>query len=584
MPRILPRHAAPLSALLLTGGLVAATIARPARAIDAARVVNLPQNWTESDRDTFYFTSQGSELMPYDWFLSLESAKDHTLFQRDLERFGFLPAPHTPKHPNPDSLPLGFVENTDPESYQGLAAKRWVGFTCAACHTGAFQVKAHAGDAAETTVFVDGAPGHVDFGRFVDDLAPAIAATRADSERFDRFASRVLGADANPGHRARLQADFDLFASQFARFAKSRQSSVEWGPGRVDAFGMIFNRVCALDLNKPENLYPTDAPVNYPFLWNIPRQDHIQWHGEMQNKNLFDKIGRNAGEALGVFARVDLDPAHAFYRSSVSRTGLYWLEKEVGKLAAPAWPETLLGAIDRQAAQRGHVLYAQFCVSCHAALPANPRQTLVMKPTPLSEVGTDPAATMNFHTRVVQTGPLAGHWMNATPLLGLKKFGTTALARDIVQNAVVGTVLYPRFGKLTRRPSPKDASGDPENPLTATPAEAAATYAAAASADLTKIGYEARPLNGIWATAPYLHNGSVPSLWQLLLPPERRVKTFYIGGWNYDPVNVGYQTEAAPGSKLFDTALSGNHNSGHNYGTNLTDAQRRDLLEYLKTL
>ena len=585
MPAQSFRNAALLSALLLTGGLIAAAVARPARAIDAPHPVYLTpsQKWNEADRDTFYFTSQGSDLMPYDWFLSLESAENHTLFQHDLARFGFLPAPHTAKHPNPDALPLGFVENKDTESYQGLAAKRWVGFTCAACHTGAFQYKAHPGDAAATTVYVEGAPGHVDFGRFVDEIAPAVAATASDPVKFSRFADRVLGSDRNRRHRASLRVDFNLFAAQFARFARSRQTATEWGPGRVDAFGMIFNRVCALSLNKPENLRPTDAPVNYPFLWNIPRQDNIQWHGETPNKNLLDKIGRNTGEALGVFARIDLDPSRAAYRSSVSRTGLLWLEKEVGKLGAPAWPEAILGSIDRQAARRGHALYAPLCGSCHAALPADPRQRVHIVPTPLNEVQTDPATTMNFHTREARTGPLEGHLEKVFFPLGLKRFGSTAPDRDLVQNAVIGSVFYPRFFKLNGRPSPKDARSGADAPLTATSAEAAATYASA-SVDLNKIGYEARPLNGIWATAPYLHNGSVPSLWQLLLPPDRRVKTFYIGGWRYDPVNIGYQTEADPESRLFDTALPGNHNSGHNYGANLTDAQRRDLLEYLKTL
>ena len=585
MPIVSFRNAALLSALLLSGGLLAAAMTLPARAIDAPTHTYLPQrqNWNDADRDTFYFTSQGSDMMPYDWFLSLESADNHTLFQHNLERFGFLPAPHTAKHPNPDSLPLGFVENKDPETYQGLAAKRWVGFTCAACHTGAFQYKT-SGDAALTTVYVDGAPGHVDFGRFVDEMAPAVAATASDDLKFHRFADRVLGADKNRRHRAALRKNFNLFAAQFARFAASRQTTTEWGPGRVDAFGMIFNRVCALDLNKPENLYPADAPVNYPFLWNIPRQDSIQWHGEMPNKNLLDKIGRNAGEALGVFARIDLDPSKPFYRSSVSRTGLLWLEKEVGKLGAPTWPETILGKIDREAAARGRAIYKPLCGTCHAELPADPRQLVHIVPIPLNEVQTDPTMTMNFHTRMVQTGPLKGHLEKLYLPLGSQRFGAAAPARDMVQNAVIGSVFYPRFFRLTGTPSPKNAKDGADAPLTATPAEAATTYAAAASADLNKIGYEARPLNGIWATAPYLHNGSVPSLWQLLLPPERRVKTFYVGGWQFDPVNVGYRTEAEPDSRLYDTSLPGNHNSGHNYGANLTDAQRRDLLEYLKTL
>jgi hypothetical protein len=58
------------------------------------------------------------------------------------------------------------------------------------------------------------------------------------------------------------------------------------------------------------------------------------------------------------------------------------------------------------------------------------------------------------------------------------------------------------------------------------------------------LAYRARPLNGIWATAPYLHNGSVPSLHELLLPVEQRKKVFYIGNWEFNPETVGFETDS----------------------------------------
>ena len=58
--------------------------------------------------------------------------------------------------------------------------------------------------------------------------------------------------------------------------------------------------------------------------------------------------------------------------------------------------------------------------------------------------------------------------------------------------------------------------------------------------DRALLAYKARPLNGIWTGAPYLHNGSVPNLYELLLPAAGRSETFYIGSWEYDPVRVGY--------------------------------------------
>jgi hypothetical protein len=96
--------------------------------------------------------------------------------------------------------------------------------------------------------------------------------------------------------------------------------------------------------------------------------------------------------------------------------------------------------------------------------------------------------------------------------------------------------------------------------------------------------YKARPLSGVWASAPYLHNGSVPSLAELLTPPGERVASFYVGSRELDPVTVGLDTSAGKRSSLFDTRLPGNSNAGHDFGTTLSAQDKRDLLEYLKSL
>jgi hypothetical protein len=101
--------------------------------------------------------------------------------------------------------------------------------------------------------------------------------------------------------------------------------------------------------------------------------------------------------------------------------------------------------------------------------------------------------------------------------------------------------------------------------------------------------YKSRPLDGIWATAPYLHNGSVPSLDALLRPAAARPTSFSIGVKTFDPVKVGYQTDV-PGFPKFNvnnpdgTPIIGNSNAGHEFGAKLSDEERGWLLEYLKTL
>ena len=100
-------------------------------------------------------------------------------------------------------------------------------------------------------------------------------------------------------------------------------------------------------------------------------------------------------------------------------------------------------------------------------------------------------------------------------------------------------------------------------------------------------GYVAVPLDGLWLRAPYLHNGSVPTLIDLLENPESRPKTFYRGYDVYDPEKVGFVSDVEENEQgnffRFDTMLPGNSNEGHLYGTNLSAADKRALVEYLKT-
>jgi hypothetical protein len=100
-------------------------------------------------------------------------------------------------------------------------------------------------------------------------------------------------------------------------------------------------------------------------------------------------------------------------------------------------------------------------------------------------------------------------------------------------------------------------------------------------------GYVAVPLDGIWLRAPYLHNGSVPSLDELFSAPEKRRATFYRGYDVYDPVRVGFVSDGDVAQRTgsqYDTRLPGNSNAGHLYGIELTPARKKALIEYLKTL
>lgn len=101
-------------------------------------------------------------------------------------------------------------------------------------------------------------------------------------------------------------------------------------------------------------------------------------------------------------------------------------------------------------------------------------------------------------------------------------------------------------------------------------------------------GYIAPPLDGIWITAPYLHNGSVPTL-EAVLNSKKRPKYWSrdFKTSEYDYVRIGWKYEAhnAPqGKKAYNTTLAGYGNSGHYFGDHLSNKERRALIEYLKTL
>jgi hypothetical protein len=109
--------------------------------------------------------------------------------------------------------------------------------------------------------------------------------------------------------------------------------------------------------------------------------------------------------------------------------------------------------------------------------------------------------------------------------------------------------------------------------------------------DKDRCTYKGRPLDGIWATYPYLHNGSVPNLDELLKRSKDRVRTFCASiKQTFDPVRIGLEVPAGgvatcpPGQMLFDTTQPGNSNWGHDYGPDFTDRERRALIEYQRSL
>jgi hypothetical protein len=506
----------------------------------------LEQGWTDQEEQRFWFTSQGSQVLPYDWFMALEQPHGSAPFhdRANLASFGFIPAPASAC--NPDGLPIGFALDD---------ATGDIGLTCAACHTRRLD---HDGK----SILVNGAPADIDFGLFVERLADALEYTLADAQAWERFRTR-LGVDRDAATALAEAGTMRLLElRKFQRFiaASDTDRGLFAGNGRVDAFGAIFNKITVEELQVAENFAPADAPVSYPFIWGAARGTTTQWNGTAPNSVPFGPLARNLGVGLGLFGRLDLDDSTTGFTSSAKIANLLELETLSEALLSPAWPEGTLPLIDRRLAATGQVHYEQQCAGCHAliedqAAPYAPRLVGI------AEIGTDPLAATNYFGRTAKTGVLEGRrkWVIAGD-----RFGATAPSREIVVAGIVGVILENGVSSVEATDL---AAMFRERPVVREPA------------------YKARPLNGIWATAPYLHNGSVPTLRDLLEPAPLRPARFAVEQHAFDPMRVGLAT-AAPGAdaQAFDTSARGNSNAGHEFGTDLADADKLALLEYLKTL
>lgn len=230
--------------------------------------------------------------------------------------------------------------------------------------------------------------------------------------------------------------------------------------------------------------------------------------------------------------------------------------------------------------------------------------------------GTDPSMACNALLHVSPTGRLKGlaNQKSVSPNESDKPFGerafTTDLLRVVLQRDVearrmelVGAFAGNQAGALGRlilswvyAAEAEDYAGagidpaDPLGPIAERRARCADALALLrlADPDTPVPSYKARPLNGVWATPPYLHNGSVPTLYDLLLPAAERPRRFARPDGAYDPVKAGL----APDPDAVDqhethrdgVAVPGDWNGGHEYATDLGEDQRRDLVEYLKGL
>ncbi|MEM7361246.1 MAG: di-heme-cytochrome C peroxidase [Pseudomonadota bacterium] len=653
----------------------------------------LPQNWDARDSLWFYAASQGSNLLPYDFFLHLEQENNQDAFRDNayLNSFRYLPREATLS--NPDGLPVGMTKDV----YQG---KKYMGFTCAACHTS--QINYTDANDVRRGLRIDGGPAAADLEIFLVAMAGALQKTMSDDAKRTRFHDKVL-AEGTYDSREQIDADLAKYANRIAAYTHTNEplwdenqpngGRTHYGFSRLDAFGRIYNRVlqyimsgeqlnevlikvvpaavmdrarsdvdAVLDDEDQSNIVlrvlaalenhagavnpaqwqqtraelraaiynPANAPTSYPYLWDIAQHDYVQWTGLVSNGGI-GPLGRNVGQVIGVFGTLDWQRkegrsisariggqdqslGHINFKSSIDQRNLNRVEFSLRRLQSPVWPEDKLGALRDDWKERGSEIFDQRCASCHANIVRDdPNRKIVTRMSQFEKVGTDPLLAINTvayngysgmaHNQNVDAaaGPMVIE--KVQPVASLVSFS----ARNVVASWDPDKTPIRRVAEwawdlaktLKNRSATTIRRGDFDEP---TPAEPFKQLQA----------YKARALNGIWATAPYLHNGSVPNLYELLLPKrqpgdpdvdeegnpiEYRSDVFWVGSRDFEPDVVGFRSKQyKSGGFRFDTSIQGNSNAGHEYAAgNTPDAEGRTfaplnkqerlyLLEYLKSL
>jgi len=657
----------------------------------------LDQGWGAKDSLWFYQASQGSNLLPYDFFLFLKQTGQEELFRSDQNINSYRYLPQVKTLSNPDALPVGMSKDI----YQ---KKAYLGFTCAACHTSQINVKKPDSESEFMGIRIDGGPATGDLESFLDDMASALESIipeeQNESDRYLSFVDEVINHEQATGYykdKKQILNDLKTYANRIRSYVrindpvwKEGDGKTHYGFSRLDAFGRIYNRVLQYladfrTLNRAfSESYPpqviekakieiseikndedqtnlflrylgaiepyvseenreeyfntlrsklfngADAPVSIPYLWDIPYHDYVQWTGLVSNAGV-GPLGRNVGQVIGVFGNLDwqkkkgwsintaiggqgFGPYYVDFKSSINKRNLRRVENHLKKLSSPDWPEDLLGDLEGSMIKKGKPIFDQYCASCHHHLE-NPKSTsrkIVVSLSKIDSVQTDRVLAENTVNYTGNSGLIKDRYVAAgdgklviqskSPVASLVKFSTQNVVTDwdpdvnpIKRVAEWAYDLVKTIADNKIKPSLRRGNYEPAttaNPL------------------LPLKSYKARPLNGIWATAPYLHNGSVPNLYELLLAKKRsddpevdqfgdlieyRSNTFIVGSRELDQVKVGFKDKGYSGF-VFDTSLPGNSNQGHEYSAGrtpqpdgtilpaLTKSERQYLLEYLKSI
>lgn len=519
----------------------------------------------KSEQDHFLHGSIGAETangLPYWVFKALPEIYRDQLGDEGWGHFGLIT-------PEGDDLPLGF-------SRRVVTGVERVWFNCSLCHIGTYRLPG-----SDQQHLIAGAPSNN--LRLQEMIAFLVAVGNDPAFTADRMMAGIEAAGGDLSLPKRLiyrHLVFDAVKTRL-QWVGERLTFIDrqepWGPGRVDT----FNPYKAIQFNFPMDAdHITTAELNgssdYPAIWRQRPREGMNLHWDGNNDSVSE---RNLSAALGA----GVTPV------TVDRAAIARIEDWMWDLPAPRFP----GQIDEAKAGQGEQLYGRYCASCHGDLADEASQLLPARayrsgyaepPAPQTGYAEDCAAPQRAVHRAQAPASAEPDESYAESHYGDGAFSyQPALDYDYSRDR------HPCLGEVVAL----DRIGtDPGRWNSYTREFSAAQNLLYAGYPWRfhrfhkTDGYASQPLDGIWARSPYLHNGSVPTLRDLLDAPAERPSVWYRGSDELDLTRVGYRADKAAPGRLFtyNTAKPGNSNAGHLYGTQLSEAQKDAIVEYMKKL
>lgn len=369
---------------------------------------------------------------------------------------------------------------------------------------------------------------------------------------------------------------------------------------RTDAFGRISNLVLRTE-------FPVDltAPVSLPWVWGLKYMGNLHYNG---NSN--SVILRNVGQSLGLGAMVTSDKLD----TTINITNLDRLENLAHKIKVPEWNDVFKEVLDKNdpqkylvefeidmnhdRLQRGFAIYKKECQTCHESNklvgPSGVLREYNMYPltskdgkySPNTDVRAAlnaiiPVKTRTQHNQVIAI-PFEKKIFDDVSGIKARYYQLHNISAEQQAKMEFREIRGYEFFRDTFNGSVENKNNNNYGKIE------------------KGIGYKAKHLSGVWATAPFLHNGSVPNMMLLLTRDTERPKYFNVRSNKFDPVTLGFQDWERPGDRpctaeeemlCFNTLERdkhdkpvGNSNRGHNWGVNLSPEEKLDLINFLKYL